>query len=145
MSLLQVSGSAFLAACVAAFLWVLLVPKSADEVGFLIDDPSYLTGCYSNGGAEIRLTPKHAEFNGTAVPISFGMRKTLREVVYPSRFPWFDIAQGKFRFKNDRFDLLNLQKDKSGLWSLEIWQADYLDTGKPEDLKTVIFRKHDCG
>ena len=130
--------------CVALLLWTLLVPQSAEEIGHALDDPTPLLGCYFNGRAKVRLSKDHAEFNGERVPISFGTRKTQNEVFYPSRYPWVDVKQGTFRFKNDRFELLDLEQDEGGEWSFEVWTTDYLETADPEDLKSVIFRRGTC-
>lgn len=137
-------GGAFLTVFVAVYAWVLLVPKRAAEIGFGIDDPSYLFGCYAAGDTEVMLYRDHAYFGGDLVPISYGMRKTLREVIYPERFPWFNAETGQFRFRSDRFDLLNLQQDAEGIWRLEIWQARYLDTSRTEDLVRTAFEKDAC-
>ena len=134
----------FVIGCVAAFLWGLLVPQSAQQIGHALDDPTPLLGCYSHRDAKIGLFKDHAEFNGDRVPVSFGSRKTQREVLYPSRYPWVDVRQGTFRFKTDRFELLDLQQDESGEWSIQVYTTDYLETGDPEDLDSVIFRRGAC-
>jgi hypothetical protein len=137
-------GGAFLAVCVALYAWVLFIPQRATDIGFGIDDPSYLFGCYAAGDAEIRLYRDHADFGGDLVPISYGMRKSLGEVIYPERFPWFDAETGQFRFRSDRFDLLNLEQDAEGIWRLRIWQSRYLDTSRTDDLVETTFEKGGC-
>ena len=144
MGALKLIVPIFVVGCVAVFLWSLLVPQSAEEIGHALDDPTALLGCYSNGRAEIRLSKNQAEFNKERVPISFGTRKTLQEVLYPSRYPWVDVKQVTFRFKKDRFELLDIQQDEGGEWSIEVWSADYLETGNPADLQPVIFRRGTC-
>jgi hypothetical protein len=128
----------------AGFLWVLLVPQEAEDIGHPLDDPQSLLGCYLAGDTQIRLEEDWAEFDGVKVPISFGMRKALREVLYPERFPWFDPAKGAFRFKSDRFELIDIEQDDSGVWFLQIWNSTYLDSGRPEDLSCTRFVRADC-
>lgn len=145
MRVLKVISALFLAGCAAAFLWVALVPQSATEIGHSLDDPTPLLGCYFYGRAEIQLSKNYADFNEERVPISFGLSKNLEQVLYPSRYPWVDVKQSTFRFRDDRFELLDLQQDSQGEWAIELWTSDYLESGDPQDLRSVVFRRGDCG
>ncbi len=125
-------------------VWMILDPPEAEEIGFPIDEPEYLFGCYYHGQSEIRLELSQATFNGTKVPISYGMRKTLREVFYPQAYPWFDVDDQRFKFRNDRFELIDIKKNRDGELYLQIWNATYLRSADPNDLKAVKFNREAC-
>ena len=126
------------------FLWENFSPRDEDEIGFEIDNPGYLFGCYFYGDSEIVLQRDSALFNGRRVPIKYSSDKTLREIIYPETYPWINLSDGNFVLKNDRFALIDLIEDDDNVWTIQIETSDYLRSNDPEDLATVYFERGDC-
>jgi len=134
----------FVFAAFFLFLCGIFFPKDADEIGFEIDNPGYLFGCYFYGNSEIVLQRDSALFNGRRVPIKYSSDKTLREIIYPETYPWINLSDGNFVLKNDRFALIDLIEDDDNVWTIQIETSDYLRSNDPEDLAIVYFERGDC-
>lgn len=126
------------------FMWRVLVPRTAEELGHENENPGYLFGCYNYGASQIILGPDYAYFNGQKIRVTYGLEKTLKEVFYPQSYPWFTASTESFVFKNDRFGLVDLIQDDDGTWTIQVWKSDYLSSKDPADLDTVYFERALC-
>lgn len=101
-------------------------------------------GCYFFKDSVIVLDANFAEFDGSKIPVSYGNRKVLGEVLIPETYPWYDTGQNKIVLLNDNLALVDIVESNNYDWKLEIINYDYLMSKGESEFGVTFFTKGDC-